>query len=84
MLKDLLASDATSSDVAKKSTTIAKALWAPFNIQILKVHVVDKNLAKENCTYIIKVCFINVKINFSIKTFLHGKITLVHKKKTNM
>ncbi len=84
MLKDLLASDATSSDVAKKLTTIAKTFWAPFNIQRLKVHVVDKNLAKANCTYIIKVCFINVKRTLSIKTFLHGKITLVHNQKTNM
>ncbi len=70
--------------VDKKLTTIAKTLWAPFNIQRLKVHVVDKNLAKANCTYTIKVYFINVKRTFSIKTFLHGKFTLGHNQRTNM
>ncbi len=76
----------SSSHLAKvglrqQDYVIQKAL---FNIQRLKVHVVDKNLAKANCTYTIKVCFINVNKTFSIKTFLHGKFTLGHNQRTNM
>jgi hypothetical protein len=56
--------------VERNFITIAKTLWAPFDIQRLKVHVVVKHFANVVCKYYIKVLFTNVGEYFINENFL--------------
>jgi hypothetical protein len=69
--------------VERQLTTTTKTLWAPFNIQKSKVHVVAKHSTKTNCTYRVKVLFTNVRIKSLVKTFLDEKHILGHNQRIN-
>jgi hypothetical protein len=45
-----------------KKLAIAKTLQAPFDIQRLKIRVVNKHLTNADCTYVVEVFSTNVRI----------------------